>query len=532
MQNALPADNHQDGVRGTEAADPQSGASLWLGRGIAFLVLSVVFYRTAQSYADPDIWGHVRFGLDMLASGQLVPLRDPYSYLNSGHDWIDNEWLADLTVGWLFQWFGTPALVLLKVSIAVVSTGLLYARLCRAGFSSMWGGFLLLPASYLMLLGFTGVRMMQFTHLFFVMLLLILAAIEANRRWLWVLPPLFAVWGNLHTGILAGVGCAGAWVGAHLLERVWRDGVRAALFQAPGREYWLVGSAILLANLANPYGLQLVVFNVRDGFAQRPENIEFTPIRILSFEGLTYLLLLAVSVAGWIYTSRPRSLPLLAVFACTVLTPLVAVRHTPLFAVAAVALAGPHLADIWQRWQRQRMAAPPQPWLTAVPFLGGVALIALAVPHFYCIKIDPVVGTAYPVRAVALLKDSGVKGRLVVFFDWGEYVLWHVGPDIQVSLDPRRHSAYPDAVYQQNFQFQNGVGNWDALLAEGPPDMVLFSRRFPAFNLMQAKADWTLVYEDELAGLFVRRDSPLRRPLSATKVRAELPADGAGMCFP
>ena len=36
-------------------------------------------------------------------------------------------------------------------------------------------------------------------------------------------------------------------------------------------------------------------------------------------------------------------------------------------------------------------------------------------------------------------------------------ILWHVGPGIQVSIDPRRQSAYPGDVYARNFQFQNGV---------------------------------------------------------------------------
>ena len=517
-----------DGVR--TSASP---AETWLGRGIAFLVLCVIFYRMAHSYADPDIWGHVRFGLDMLDTGKLVPLQDPYSYLNQGHPWIDNEWLADLIVGFLFRVFGSPGLILFKAAIGVVSMGLLYRHLCRAGFNALWGGFVLLPASYLILLGFTGVRMMMFTHLFFVALMLLLVACESQRRWLWVLPLLFVVWGNLHTGVLAGVGCAGAWVGTHLIVLAWRDGVRAAVFQSPGRDYWIVGISILLANFVNPYGVDLVVHNVTDGFAQRPENAEFAPVRIVSMEGLTYLVLAGASVAGWIYTAQPRSLALLAVFAVTLLTPLIAIRHSPLFAVAALALAGPHLADLWRRWQAHREPSPPPKlWMPAVPFIGGIAFLCLAVPQLQCIKMDPKVATAYPVRAVALLKDSGIKGKLVVFFDWGEYVLWHVGPNVQVSMDPRRHSAYSHAVYVQNFQFQNGVGAWDKLLDVGPADMVLYSKQFPAFNLMQARKDWALVYDDELAGLFVRRDSPSHRLLQATKARDDLPADGAGMCFP
>lgn len=514
----------------TESAAEEHRPDAWLGRGIAFLVLSVVCYRTAQTSADPDIWGHVKFGLDMLDTGQLVPRDDPYSYLNAGHPWIDNEWLADLLVGLLFRYLGAPSLILLKTLIAVGTTALLYARLCRAGFNALWGGFLLLPGSYLILLAFTGVRMMIFTHLCFVLLMLLLVAAESNRRWVWALPPLFALWVNLHPGVLAGVGCAGAWLITHLVLLTWRDGPRAAFIN--GRDYWLAGIAILLATLVNPYGIDLPLLIVRDGFSARPEISEFAPTRILSAEGLTYLLLLGLSIAGWSGATPPRSVPLLVTFACTVLTPLISTRHTPLFAVAALALALPNLADPWRRWQQRRAENPTRPWMAAIPFLGGVALIALAAPHFRCIKIDPLHATPIPVRAVALLQDSGVQGKLVVFFDWGEYVLWHVGPGVQVSTDARRHSAYSHAVYLKNFAFQNGVGDWEALLDDGPADMVLISRRFPAFNLMRARPDWLLVYHDEIGGLFVRRDSPQLRPLLTTEVRGDLPVDGAGMCFP
>src|ERR1019366_2908088 len=168
MQIEPPKDDLRDEIPKTEppgAGLDANSAATWLGRGIAFLVLSAVFYRAAQTHADTDIWGHVRFGLDMLESGKLVPLHDPYSYLTDGHDWIDNEWLADLIVAVFFQAFGGPALILFKVAVAVVSTGFLYARLCRDGFNSLWGGFLLLAGSYLMLQSFTGVFMMLFTHL-------------------------------------------------------------------------------------------------------------------------------------------------------------------------------------------------------------------------------------------------------------------------------------------------------------------------------------------------------------------------------
>ncbi len=52
--------------------------------------------------------------------------------------------------------------------------------------------------------------------------------------------------------------------------------------------------------------------------------------------------------------------------------------------------------------------------------------------------------------------------------------------------------------------------------------MVLVSKRFPVYNLMQTKTDWSLVYDDDLCGLFVRSNSPLRQTLADTKIRDDL----------
>ena len=497
-----------------ETAAPRRG---WGDAGIVALVLAVVLFRLAPTTADPDVWGHVRFGLDMLQTGRLVPEDDPYSYLTAGHAWIDNEWLAEVILAGLYTVGGSPALILLKVGIGLGAAGLLYRRLCREGFNALWGGIVLLPAAYLMLLALTGVRVMIFTHLLFTLLMLLLVAAERDRRWLLGLPPLFALWINLHPGVLAGLACMAVWLGAHLVL-AWRERQLALPFLLAG-----VGTA--LATLVNPYGVRLPVLLLRGGVGARPEITEFAPLRVTSPEGAAYLLLLIVCVAAWIYTCRPRSLPLLAVFACTAVTPLMALRHAPLFAIAALALTAPHLADLWHR--RRSPDTPTEPIVGLGALLAAGVLVALSVPHLGCIRIDPVAATAYPTAEVARLKDSGVAGRLVVFFDWGEYVIWHVGPRVQVSIDGRRESAYPDDVYRRNFQFMNGVGDWDALLADGPADMALVSRDFAADNLLRTRPDWVLVQESPVAALFVRRDAPQRAALERTPQR-----DMTEECFP
>ena len=62
-------------------------------------------YALLKSNADPDLWGHLRFGLDVLAMRHL-PTADPYSY-TSDRPWVNYEWLSELVMGASYRAFGT-----------------------------------------------------------------------------------------------------------------------------------------------------------------------------------------------------------------------------------------------------------------------------------------------------------------------------------------------------------------------------------------------------------------------------------------
>ena len=49
----------------------------------------------SYTIADPDLWGHVCFGLDIFGTGSIVQ-NDTYSYRTAGQTWINHEWLSEL----------------------------------------------------------------------------------------------------------------------------------------------------------------------------------------------------------------------------------------------------------------------------------------------------------------------------------------------------------------------------------------------------------------------------------------------------
>ena len=194
---------------------------------------------------------------------------------------------------------------------------------------------------------------------------------------------------------------------------------------------------------------------------------------------------------------------------------------------AVVVLGGTHLAVLGTK---QNSIRRPAPW---APVLSGAALVLVGLLSWSyisqpegCIRIDP--GQfEFPVRAVDTLKRSGVEGRAVVPFNWGEYVIWHLGPRVQVSIDGRRETVYAPEVLAANLDLEAGRGEWNRLFEFEAPDLVLLPASSAGASRMRAEADWVVVYEDSLAVVFVPEGSDL-----ALVADSDLPVDGAGMCFP
>ena len=78
-------------------------------------LLAFVAVVVTSTKADPDLWGHLRFGLDMLADGSLHAT-DP-DLFSSDRVWINHEWLAELLMALAYSLAGPTGLALLKLAV-------------------------------------------------------------------------------------------------------------------------------------------------------------------------------------------------------------------------------------------------------------------------------------------------------------------------------------------------------------------------------------------------------------------------------
>lgn len=515
----------------------------WLGASVVIFTVAALFGVLGGTVADPDLWGHVRFG-QLIRDLGFVPRYDPYAYTEAGRTWINHEWLAEWVFAWVYDLVGSWGLVLLKLAFVAAIFGLAADHLRRRGVGTVLGAILLLLAALPVQSALGTLRPHAFTTLLYLVVLLLLHASRRRPSVLWLLPPVFALWINLHGGVLAGLGVVAVWFAAEGVE-LWGArrsqrlesaesflGVRAA-----------VGAASIGALLLNPYGLELPRFLLETATVPRPYITEWAPLGLASGYGGVYLALLGVAAVLLHLSRRRLRTPEAALLALGALLPFFAFRHLALYGLVWVfALADP-ASDVWSRIRERRsgsaVTVSPRWWGIAVLALlmGGTGLAYHGARGLGCIDASGRETMEFPRETVRYLALTEGSYRLAVHFSWGEYAIWHLGPRVQVSMDGRRETVYPDSVYDAYLAFMTGSENWSGHLERPSADLALVTKSGPSANLLELAPGWTRVLEGDVDALYARDrvEASLPRVTPASGELSALEPSGDAnrrWCFP
>jgi len=176
--------------------------SLW--RYSPALVLFAVAIADARQLTDPDLWGHVLWGRELLAHGSL-PRGNLDSYSAPGFPWLHHEWLSEVLMGSLFDTFGPLGLKLLKFLCTACTISFVVLAESESGAPAVVQAVILLFAAIIL------VPAMQFRpQIFDFISLSAIVALLARHNWrgsspLWIAIPIVALWSNLHGGFFIGL---------------------------------------------------------------------------------------------------------------------------------------------------------------------------------------------------------------------------------------------------------------------------------------------------------------------------------------
>jgi hypothetical protein len=495
---------------------------------LAMAALVVAVFSTTE--VDVDLWGHLRFGHDMVAAHALR-LPDRYSFL-SDRPWVNHEWLAEAIMYGAYAAGGSLGLILLKLGLLLAMLAAVVMTLRPAALPDARRDLLLglvvastVPQSI-------HVRPQLFSLALFAWLLALLVRSDGAPLALLLAVPIMLVWANVHGGWLVGAGVLAAWVTVSVVRR------------GNAREKAIAVVAVLLALAAtviNPHGWRLWQFLRETVGLSRSYVLEWQPVFHLGLAGVALWALVASAAAVLILrAAASRSLDPRAVLVVLLLAAasMRVNRLGSFFAISVVLLlgrhlsAGPRAAPASRRVESGRASRISAAVACAAALAVLVGSVVALARHGTCIRMTP--EQWFPDQGVVdLVNERGLRGRMLTWFDYGEYAIWYWGDRILVSMDGRRETVYSDRVIRQHERFYFRPEERRAILDSLRPDFILLPVNLEVVGRLESDG-WRPLFSGGRSVLLARRASTGQDVVQAEMTRAttgSFEAPGP-RCFP
>ncbi len=490
-------------------------ASLSLTDAATLVVFALIASLMLIPTKDPDLFWHLATGR-WIARSHRIPSVDPFSWTAPGRRWIAHEWLTETLLWGLHRVGGYPLLSLALASVVVMAMFLTWRTMRRLGVRSgpaaamtLLGAFAALPT--------WGVRpqMLSFALLALAGSLTTQAwrtGASADRRRLWVIPPVSLVWANLHGGYIFGIAVLGAFAVGVTIEVLLakRDGRSSADRTALTRTAWFVTAASALATLANPNGISGLLYPfsylgdnastryVTEWFAPQFSKPDFWPLALLLGIG-------AVAVVR-----GRRRLP---VHAWLQLLPLAglalqSIRNASPFVAVSLPWIALGISRSEADEKRGKRTQVPPKGASIVHLVVVVASVVIATMR----GANSVAASSqqswhasnFPVAAVEWMKEHPAS-QLLNRYDWGGYVIF-AAPEIPVSMDGRP-DMYGDAAVDRFVSIWETQDGWQDRLRSDDYRRVLGAPTDPIVRALSAGPNWTITYRDSVAVVLDRSQS-------------------------
>jgi hypothetical protein len=456
---------------------------------------------TTQPFRDPDVWWHLAIGRLITAHG--IPSVEPFSFLPAAHAWGGQQWGYEVMLARLVG-AGGPGLAMLVMG-ALGSAALLVAALARPRRLQVPAAWL---AASMVTCGLVAAQVMgvrgQVITIVGTALVLLVAGRwrEGSTATVWALPPLFAVWANLHAGFVTGLALL---LLVATTVAVHRRVVAGSEASARLRPLLLATAASALLTLATPAGPHLYGYVAQTfGNPTLTQNItEWMPPDFHAWDMRLFELVAAGLLVLWTLHRRPDPLDVVlagVAFAAT----LQAQRNVALFAIVAL----PQLAGYgWQAWtahhtamRRARTALPPALALACAAAVCTASVVAIA-PRLTRSAAADYEAQHEPKAAADYVASHLAGQRLYSTYEWGGYLAYRF-PDQRAVYIYGESAVFGSARLQQYLDIHLVRSAWRQRLGDAGIHAAVVpsaSQETTAF----LEAGWTVSCHDSAGGAVV-----------------------------
>lgn len=458
---------------------------------------------------DPDIWWHIRVG-DWIAQHHAVPRFGIFSQ-HIERPWIAYSWAFDLLVSGVHNMFGLPAIPVLLICLEILISLVLLLGIVRIADSFWWGWCIATVAIFASYTDF--LRPVQLTLLFFTLELVLIFETEreGDDKLLYWMGPLFLIWANSHIQFVYGIAVLGLYVVSRIVSLIF------------GRASHGDGRPASAAKLLGIFGLAILGSCIGPNWA--------LPYKVaLEYTGQTYVYQAIVEMRAMDFRSPDHYVELLLLMAACFAVGRSSRRDLfrPMLLIVTAIVSFRSLRDMWfcsmaaafviAEAVRERSKAPiaesadhnRRVWepigYAAVTVAALVLAFAFAIKHD--IRTPAIVADVdhiFPLRAAEFIANSHLQGPMYNNFNWGGFLIYDLR-DQPVSIDPRTDLYGDDAV-------RRSAATTSALNWQSDPDLVranliLIERSLPLASALTNDAQYRLVYQDQIAMVFVKQPQP------------------------
>ncbi len=455
---------------------------------------------------DSDFWWHLRAG-QYIVQHRALPVPDPFSFTTAqARDTypgeartrtfnLTHEWLSQVAFYGIWQVSGLPGIVAAR-ALTMTAFCALVGLIAWRRRSSIYAAMAAASATASIARIFALDRPYHATYLF----LAATMGILEFRRFLWLLPPLFLVWANCHSGYFLGWIVLAAWCAESLFARR-RD---AAL--------WIASALSVLISGLNPNGFHIfrALLDYRQSFLQT-RLLEWTRPALWPPSEFSVLLVTGLTALLWARRrARPADWLIFLAFAAAALS---AYRNIILIGIIA-----PIVIAAYFPWKFRLPAVTP--YALAFLLIAGLSLGSF---QFRAAEWK------FPKGAAEFLTRHHITQPMFNTYEYGGYLMW-TAPAQPTFIDGR---ALSESVFQSyarilyNHDASDGQPDADTLLAGYGIQVIVMNTFEPStgtiYLLAPALADpaqtaWKLVYNDPQSVIFMRAPPPGVQPLNSLDV--------------
>lgn len=449
----------------------------WLSAAISLIVITVatLLLTLVPIRSDNDCWWHVKTGEYISEHG--LPEKDVFAHTAENYEWHNHEWMTQVAMWKIYQFGESNSLggwrtLLVATGVVIWLTMLLFWFLVWQISGNHW------IALWVVLMALGVGRRTYFarppvvTNLLLAILMLLLYGVQErglNRWFLVALPPMFALWSNLHGGWFAGLVVLSAAGLQNILHHLRSSNQEAAstgqpLFDSPATPIswgWLltIGPACFIGTLFNPFTYHLYALPTR--VMSQTDLVqslgELMPPQIPYVTDFVLIIILSI-FAGVLSRKAGRRFAEIFLVLFFFWQAVHHVRHLLLFSVMIVPFMARLLADVleqvngflgelFNRWGVAVAAAPRIACLgLIVASAGWSALIISNKPEvqtyidrfnqFREIREGYIIPN-FPYHLCNYIELVDFEGKMFNENNYAGYLIWRLSPEKKVFSDPR-----------------------------------------------------------------------------------------------